>query len=446
MDDAGAARLTRLLGDPELAWLVARVRRRLELGRPLDGMVTLTDATAAQRQTAGRLLGRPPRAGRALTVSLPAVDELLRRSGVCREGLAVAVDRLGGPVLVRADAAAADARAWDRAFLGLATAVASVGRPELSRWLSDLRVSGVVRRLAGDPQSAGALLDRLAAVLAQLPADAEPIGRFAARAADGAHALDDGAPLATLALGAIRALAGLPVPGAGESPAESRREAWAAVGILRDELSSIVLCVGLPGDRATASGRILAVAAEEGEPVALTLRQLVREAPRWPTHLRGRDVHVCENPVVLTMAADRLDSACPPLVCTHGQPGAAVMVLLRSLVAAGVRLVHHGDFDWGGLRIGNVLRARLPIAPWRFDAAAYERAVARTPGPPLRGPESTASWDSHLAVAMHRVGRAVEEESVIDDLLADLGAAGRVSDQSRSRRTLVNARTDASVS
>jgi len=446
VDDAGADRLIRLLGDPELAWLVARARRRLELGRPLDGTVTLTDATVTQRQAAGRLLGRPPRAGRALTVSLPGVDELLRRSGACREGLAVALDRLSGPVIVRAEAAAADARAWDRAFAGLAAAVANAGRPAVSRWLSDLRASGVVRRVAGDPQNAGVLLDRLAAVLVQLPATGEPIGRFAARVAGGAHALDEGEPLGTLALGAIRAHAGLPVAGAGESPAESRREAWAAVGIMRDELSSVVLCLGLPGDRSTASGRILAAAREEGEPVALTLRQLVRDPPRWRAHLRGRDVRVCENPVVLTMAADRLGAACPPLVCTHGQPGAAVMVLLRSLVPAGAQLVHHGDFDWGGLRIGNVLRGRLPIEPWRFDTVAYQRAVERTPGPPLRGPEAPASWDPRLAAAMLRVGRAVEEESVLDDLLADLGAAGRIGDQSRSRRTLVKARTDASVS
>lgn len=429
MDDAGAARLTRLLGDPELAWLVARARRRLELGRPLDGSVTLTDATAAQRQAVGRLLGRSPRAGRTLTVSLPVVDELLRRSGACREGLPVALAQLGGPVLVRPDAAAVEAQAWDRAFLGLATATANLARPALTLWLADLRASGIVRRLAGDPQSASVLLDRLAAVLVQLPAAGEPIGRFAARAADGAHALDDGEPLATLVLGAIRALAGLPAPGAGASPAESRREAWAAVGILRDELSSNVLCLGLPGDRVTASGRILAIAGEEGEPIALTLRQLVRDPPRWPAHMRGRDVHVSENPVVLTLAADRLGTASPPLVCTHGQPGAAVMVLLRALVATGARLVHHGDFDWGGLRIGNVLRARLPIEPWRFDTAAYEHAVARTPGPPLRGPEAAASWDPRLAAAMHRVGRAVEEESVIDDLLADLRAAGRLSGQ-----------------
>lgn len=423
MDDAPDPRLTRLLGGPELAWVVARVRRRLELGEVLDGTITLARATAAQRQAAQRLLGRAPRAGQALSVSLPALDELLRRSGACPGGLAAAVIRLGGPVVVRADAAAARQGAWERAFAGLVTATDAAGRPELSAWLAELRVSGVVKRLEPDPQAARVLLDRLAAVLGQLPAQGEPIGRFAARVAGGAHALDDAEPLATLTLGAARALAGLRAPGDGESPAESRREAWAAVGILRDELSSVVLCIGLPADPVSVTGRILAAGSDAGEPAALTLRQLVRDPPRWPAHLRARVVHVCENPVVLALAADRLGVACPPLLCTNGQPGAAVMVLLRTLVAAGARVVHHGDFDWGGVRIGNVLHARLPIEPWRFDRSAYERAVLRTPGPPLRGPQAPAAWDPQLAVAMRRVGRAVEEESVIDDLLTDLEGA-----------------------
>ena len=423
MVEARDARLTRLLGGPDLAWIVARARRRLELGQALDATVTLPRASAAERRAVVRLLGRPPRAGQALSVSLPAVDDLLRRSGACSEGLAVAVTRLGGPVAVRADVAALRLAEWERAFMGLARSVDVARRPELTAWLAELRAAGVVKRLEPDPRAAKALLDRLATVVGALHAEGEQIGRFAARVAGGAHALDDGEPLATLALGAARALAGLPDAGAGESPAQSRREAWAAVGVLLDELSSLVLCLGLRADRVSASGRILAAAGEAGEPVTLTLRQLVRNPPRWPADLRGRAVRVCENPVVLALAADRLGSACPPLVCTNGQPGAAVMVLLRALVAAGARVQHHGDFDWGGLRIGNVLHARLPVEPWRFDSAAYASALARQPGPPLRGPEVPSTWDPQLATAMRRSGRAVEEESVIDELLGDLASA-----------------------
>ena len=212
--------------------------------------------------------------------------------------------------------------------------VAAAGRPELVHWLEELRRSGLVKRLQPDPQRARTLLGHLASVVSALPADGEPLGRFAARHTGSAHALDHGKPLATLALGAARALARLPPPRDGESPAESRREAWAAVGLLRGELSTVVLSLGLPGDCGSVAGRILAAARADGEPVALTLRQLVRDPPTWDRTMRSAQVWICENPMVLALAADRLGHRCPPLVCTSGQPGAAVMTLLRGLAAA----------------------------------------------------------------------------------------------------------------
>ena len=449
---ADVERLRRLLGDPELQWLLARVRRRLELGQPLEGTVTLADASAAQRRAAQRLLGRRPRAGRALNVSLGAVDELVRRSRAGPEGLAPAVVALTGPVVVRAEASAAERLAWARAFAPLEDLVARRAQTktdrceELASWLARLRRSGVVKRLEPDPAEARTLLEQLATILAALPAGGEPLGSFAARLAGGAHALDDGEPLATLALGAARALGGLQDPNPDESPAESLREAWAAAGLLCDELSSVVLTLGLPGDEETGSGRILQIARETGQPVWLTLRQLVRDPPGWMAARGGASgrttysgslskrpassgglseltVHICENPVIMALAGDRLGAECPPLVCTNGQPGAATMLLLRALAAAGARLTHHGDFDWGGVRIANVLHARLPLVPWQFDTEAYLRAADTVTSPqPLVGAPAPTSWDPRLGETMRRVGRRIEEELVLEELLADLAA------------------------
>ncbi len=437
-------RLTRLLGDPDLGWLLERARRRLELGESLIGTVTLADASAAQRRAAQRLLGRAPRSGSALSVSLGAVDELLRRSGACAEGLEAAVVALTGPVVVRAETLGLERAAWERVFAPLSDFVqrrSAAGAPEaeaLDAWLQRLLGSGAVKRIEPDPNAAGPLLERLVAVLESLPAGGEPLGRFAARVAGGAHALDDGQSLATLALGAASSIAGLRLRASGESQAESRREAWAAVGVLCDELSSIVLTLGLPGAGDTGTGGVLRAARECGQPVWLTLRQLVRDPPalicepRGPAcegrgldgearALAGVTVRICENPVVVSLAADMLGSSCAPLVCTNGQPTAATMTLLRALRAAGAQLAHHGDFDWGGVRIGNVLHARLGVTPWRFDAEHYLAATASMPTSlPLSGTPVQASWDPSLGAAMRRVGRRIEEELVVEGLLGDL--------------------------
>ncbi|WP_033289934.1 TIGR02679 family protein [Amycolatopsis jejuensis] len=399
------ARLARLLGT-ELTWLVERVRRRLERGETLDTTITLPDATLAQRDAVHRLLGRRPRAGNALTVALPAVDEVLRRSGASREGLVAAVVALGGPIVDRSAHRAAVETAWQQAFVPVAAIVQT--RPELERWYERQHATGLVRRLAVTPETAAQLLADLAKVLTELPASGEPLGHLAARTIQDAHGLDDGKPLATLALSAARALAEV-------SDTATNREVWAAVGVLRDEVSSTVLTLGLSGDPQTTTGQALAAFHAAGEPAVLTLRQLVRDPPRLTDQL----VFVCENPVVVTAAADRLGPACPPLVCTYGQPGTAVMALLRALAETGAELRHHSDFDWGGIRIGNVLFDRLPVRPWRFDAAAYRQA-ARRPSAALSGSPVVARWDPKLSVAMTEIGSKVEEEMVLDWLLDDL--------------------------
>lgn len=405
---AEPTRLERLLGGADLAWLRDRVRKRLARGEPLAGTVTLAGATEEQRTAVYRLLGRRPRPGNALSVSLPALDDVLRRSGACPEGLAAAIVALTGPVEERAAAAAAWENAWQEAFAALEVAVAQ--RRELAAWYERIRRNGVVRRLAGTPEAARPLLADLARVLGDLPADGEQLGTFAARVSNGAHALDEGRPLTTLTLSAAQALSGLP-DGKG---VEWRREVWASAGLLTDDVSSTVLTLGLPGDDRTSTGRALAAWHAAGQPVVLTLRQLVRNPPR----LTGQPVAVCENPVVVTAAADRWGADCRPLVCTNGQPGAAVFHMLRLLLDARARLSYHGDFDWGGLRIANFLFDRLPIKPWRFDAAAYRAAAPR--GHALVGPAIEARWDVDLTEAMRTTGKAVEEELVLDDVVEDL--------------------------
>ena len=78
MDLAG---LQRLLGEPEIAWLVERIRGRLERGEPVDGTVTLVGATHAERRAATRLLGHGVGRGTSLSVPLPEVAAALRRAG-----------------------------------------------------------------------------------------------------------------------------------------------------------------------------------------------------------------------------------------------------------------------------------------------------------------------------------------------------------------------------
>ncbi|MFH9864075.1 DUF2399 domain-containing protein [Streptomyces sp. NPDC017202] len=82
----------------------------------------------------------------------------------------------------------------------------------------------------------------------------------------------------------------------------------------------------------------------------------------------------------------------------------------------------YADGRWGGVRIATALARNVPWRPWRYGAADYRAAVAAADrAPDLTGPSAATPWDPALAAALVEHGVRVEEEAVMDDLLADLG-------------------------
>ncbi len=400
------ARLRRLLGDPELAWLVARGRRRLSSGES-GGSVTLQSATPAQREAVDRLFGRRASRGGSVSVRLADVEALLQRAGIC-DTLAEAIEVLTGPLVDgRARRQAVDA-AWAEIF----AAADGCSRP----WLEELRATGILRRLSrNDLDVARTLLRQAHEIERRLPAHGVPLAELAAAVTGDSHALDPGTPLGTIA---VR----LAASGKVETwdTTEAWREAWTSAGVLCDELSAPVLTVNLPADGERLTDRALRLHAEAGEPYRLTTRQLLREPPTFGSAMAGRTVYVCENPTVVAAAANRLGANAAPLVCVEGQPRTATRLLLDRLATSGAHLAYHGDFDWAGIHIGNLVVRRHGAAPWRFSSADYRAARG---GRPLHGDPVPSAWDAHLEHAMIEVGRAVHEEEVLDLLLEDLAAS-----------------------
>lgn len=195
-----------------------------------------------------------------------------------------------------------------------------------------------------------------------------------------------------------------------------RRSLWRAVGVLTDEVSTTVLTAGLR----TSGESWLDDRTAAGWESHLTIRDLRRLELSTG---RGDQVYVCENPRVLEAALDA--GSRRPLVCTQGQPVLAVTALLSWLAGAGSQLYYHGDFDWPGVTIANLMVERYQCQPWRFGAVDYLAALSGLAPlvgelPVLHGPPVTASWDEHLTVEMATAARAVHEELVLNDLLGDL--------------------------
>lgn len=407
---ADPTRLRATLGDPALARLVEALRRRIELGRPLTGSLRLPGATESERRALDNLLGRTTTRGDSLRVDLDWLAETLSAAGIC-PSLRAAVEVLIGPVRERRAEAAAEERAWLAVRERAAALLAEW--PELQSWTEELLASGLLKRLASDPDEATSLLADVAVLARALPAGGTPLAALAARVFGDAHALDPGSPRATLAVRIAARLGGVSF----EENAEGRREAWAAVGVLCDELSTPALVLNLPAAGETPTARLLRAARAEAEPFHLTLRQLLL----WPLStdlaLTGREVFICENPTVLALAARRLGPRCAPLVCVNGQFATPVKTLLRQLAAAGARLRYHGDFDVGGLAIARRVIGEHGAAPWRLGAEDYRAAPK---GRPLASEPGSTPWDPALEAAMRSERRAVHEEAVFDTIAADL--------------------------
>ncbi|MCW8095798.1 TIGR02679 family protein [Streptomyces tauricus] len=414
MTHTEAAQGERTLSRPELRPLWQTVHSRLSSGRPVT-RVRLGPLDEAQREALADLLGLDclpdPRPFVALSRLEEAVTELSGRT--VRETVTELVGPLGDRASDRRREETERAELW--AWLDDHATVRA--QPALADWTASCRAAGLV---GGSPELTRTLLADALTVLAECPAQAEPLPVFAARILKGdSHALDDGTRLSTLVL---RALATLHDTAAPESAAD-RRALWTRAGIADDDLSATVLVGGLRPVGEGPLARVTRVCAQAGQAASLTLAQLRAPGEFTLAPEPAPVVHAVENPSILALAVRRFGPDCPPLVCTSGWPNSAAIHLLRLLADHGAVLRYHGDFDGEGIRIAAYLLDKTPARPWRMAATDYRAAVARTPHGPEPGRLTEAPWDPELTSAMAEHGTAVVEELVADVLLADLTEA-----------------------
>ncbi len=413
-DPAGGAgagdeqRLRRVLGAPELGWLIDRIRIRLERGEPVDGTVTLVGATAEQRRAAAQLLGHGTGRGSSLSIPLPEVDAALRRAGIL-SGLRAAVESLTGPVRDRAAERSAEIRQFQDALDGARRSPLAAAPWHLA-WLEEISRDGTLTRLVRHGQ--GDLLAQATAVLERLPAGTDESAVLLpglAEAVTGDTKALDATPLSWLVLRALALREAAPQAGR-----DAERALWTAAGVVTDDLASQVLVLNVRSGGQQLGGW-LTEAAEAGEPFRVTLHQLT-VMPVMPLAI---DLRVCENPAVLRAAAGQLGADSAPLVCTEGEPSVACYRLLQAAVATGTRIHWHSDFDWPGLRMTAAAIRRLGAAPWLMTADDYRAALTGS-SESLRGPRAESPWDTRLAELMQASGRAVTEERQLTALLAEL--------------------------
>lgn len=247
-------------------------------------------------------------------------------------------------------------------------------------------------------------------VLTVLPVDGMSLTELAELATGDTKALAGGGA-AKLVLDALSLRENVPRP---VDPV-GIRALWETAGVSVDALSSRVLVLGYRVAENHTVARWLNDAADEGVPFPVTVDMLAR----GPLTNSSSTLFVCENIAVLAAAARTLGSNSPSLICTDGQPSAAVHRLLASR-GPDTDIEWRADFDWAGLHMVKRAMDRYSASPWRMDVDSYRRALDARNSEPLKGHPTDSPWDPELSVALRDSGRAVMEERLIPDLLADL--------------------------
>ena len=415
-------RLIRRLGGAELAELRRRMRRHFErYGRDPEKLgFHLTKLSAVEYEALALLIGLPPRSTRSVRIDIARFDAALQEAGIANS-LQEALEALDGPIVNRAEAKAELQSLWSSVTNGQGL------HPSLCAWLQRSSAVGLLKRVSKQaPRTAHQLLQQAHAVMQRLPAQGLTRAQLAADALGNVHALDNGQAIATVVLAALQHGASTgdqelspseetsdEADGA-RRPSERVRDIWARSGVLVNELARPALFLNLPVRTPSNAP------AAAGEPGYLSLRRLLRTPPAWD--VADQIIYVCENPNIVSIAADSLGVACAPLVCTDGMPAAAQRVLLKQLSDAGAKLLYHGDFDWAGIHIANNVMRLCGCSPWRFGSEHYLQALETAP-PKERDLKETAvaaSWDQALAEVMQSHGMSIAEEAVASLLVDDL--------------------------
>lgn len=397
-------------GLPGPAAVLGEVRRRARRGHATESGSLRLELPPDHRRQVARLVGtRWDVSGRPLRLQDVA-------AALAEHGLTVRefVERVDGMAIVadRTIRAADDARREDeRSAAAAVLRRAGVDPAHAGVWLDDAVLprpgTGELLALCRD---VAVVRQHVAAVGGR----AVPLAALAASLFGDAHALDHSRLLGRASARLLAVCHGLARP---TRAGREWRAVWAAAGVRCDGVSSRVLVLNLPltGDGVAARWS----AAGPGEPQWLTLRSV---AGPWSLASRRR-VFVCENVTVVEAAADELGPACPPMVCTDGIPSNAALDLVGRLAAEGCPVAVRADVDEAGLVVVDQVRRVAPSAEcWRYDVPTYLRYAG-----PLDLPVSTVGRGDQdlaaLAGAYAAAGRALHEEELLDDLLADLAAA-----------------------
>lgn len=226
--------------------------------------------------------------------------------------------------------------------------------------------------LVEDEENCVLMMEQVFAAGAQLPAETgeyELLPVFVTRITKEPHFFDMGKPAQHLLTAYLKYVFRNQMEAAG-SGIEQVWELFYLAGILKDDLSNIVLVYGLHGKRRDGSlHQGMEGFAKEREPVQLTLQSL--------TGLQSvcsdkKVIYMVENPAVFSYLCKMFPTE--GFICGNGQLRQAVWVLLAKL-DCNEKIYYAGDFDPEGIGIAERMKMKYPkqVYLWHYEVELYQK-------------------------------------------------------------------------
>ncbi len=280
----------------------------------------------------------------------------------------------------------------------------------------------VMREYGKDPDEAAELLRNLGNALsflrqAEETGETYPLAVFASRISGYPHYLDRGTTAGQLLVHGICYWKNLEYP----KSAYGWREFLWTVGIVPDNLSSLVHAYGLRIQTDGLWHPAYEAFCERGEPCVITMENL-RDITA--AKALGNRVYIVENEMVFShLVKNRKREV--TLLCTSGQIRSAALRLIPFLLDSGAEIYYSGDIDPDGIGIADRLWKRFGdrIRIWRMAKEDYEASLSEEEIRPTGRKKLEAISHPLLqktAEAVKEIGKAGYQENLLERLQEDL--------------------------
>lgn len=354
----------------------AKFRKKYESLNHMGGSIVLTNLTEEEKEQLGGFVGQDFFGKKRISLSYQTIEKALQRSRFSAFDFQTILETYYQNRLVgRKEQKKQEELKRQKGFERL---LKKAKNDSESEWLRECQKAKnkdykyLCNMLGEDEQNCVLMMEQVFAAGAQLPAETgeyELLPVFATRITKEPHFFDIGKPAQHLLTAYLKYLFKNQIEAVG-SGIEQVWELLYLAGILKDDLSNIVLAYGLHGKRWDGSlHQGMEGFGKEKEPVQLTLQSLTGLQSVFS---EKKVIYMVENPAVFSYLCKKYPLEA--FICGNGQLRLAVWVLFGKLDYC-EKIYYAGDFDPEGIGIAERLKKRFPeqVHLWCYEVELYQK-------------------------------------------------------------------------